>query len=174
MLIRTRFSIALAGFALLTAFALAQEPVKPSLTPRIITATKQVTMFSGLENQMVQALKKKDKAAVEAMLTDEFTVHFPSADPLAGDEWLDSVMSKDFVLKSCVLRQFWVADLGASAVVSYDRLQESTSKGKDDGGEFFVVDLWKKVGDSWKLSDRYVSKVSSTIPKTPVKPTGKQ
>ncbi len=174
MLIRTRSGVVLAAFALLTALAMAQEPVKPSLSPRIITATKQVTMFSGLENQMIQALKKNDKAAIQAMLTDEFTVHFPSADPLASDEWLDSVMSKDFVLKSCVLRQFWVADLGTAAVVSYDRLQESTLKGKDDGGEFYVVDLWKKEGDTWKLSDRYVSKVSSTIPKGPVKPTGKQ
>ena len=28
-------------------------------------------------------------------------------------------------------------------------------------GEFFVVDLWKKDGDAWKLANRYVSKVSS-------------
>jgi hypothetical protein len=38
------------------------------------------------------------------------------------------------------------------------------------------VDLWKKDGDTWKLASRYVSKVSSqpSIPKAPVKPTGKQ
>jgi len=60
--------------------------------------------------------------------------------------------------------------------VNFDRVQESTLNGKSDGGEFFVVDLWKKSGDSWKLANRFVSKVSSapSIPKAPIKPTGKQ
>jgi len=159
-----------------TVFASAQEPVKPQLTPRIITATKQVTMFSNMEKQMLQAVQKKDKAALEAMLTDEFAIEVPDADMLPGEDWLDSVMSKDFTLKSFVIRQMSVADLGDSAVVKYDRIQESTYKGKPDGGEFFVVDLWKKSGDMWKLANRYVAKVSSTpyMPKGPVKPTGKQ
>jgi hypothetical protein len=70
----------------------------------------------------------------------------------------------------------YVTDLGNAAVVSYDRIQESTYKGKNDGGEFYVVDLWQKEGDTWKLANRYVSMVSSTpsVPKGPIKPTGKQ
>jgi ketosteroid isomerase-like protein len=167
---------------LLTAFAIflfisvasAQEPVKPPLHPRIVTATRQVTLFSGLEKQMLEAVQKKDKAALQAMITEDCTVHLPDADPMPSDDWLESVMSKDYNLKSFVVRQVDVADLGNAAVVSYDRVQESRFKGQTDGGEFFVVDLWKKVGDSWKLSDRYVSKVGSTpyMPKD-VKPTGK-
>ncbi len=159
-----------------TFFAAAQEPVKPTLTPRIITATKQVTMFTGLENQMLQVVQKKDKAALEAMLTDEFSIELPDADILAGDDWVDSVMSKDFALKSFVVRQMSVSQLSDAAVVKYDRIQDSTYQGKPDGGEFFVVDVWKKSGDSWKLANRYVSKVSSTpyMPKGPIKPTGKQ
>ena len=55
-------------------FAGAQEPVKPSLTPTIITATRQVAMFTGLEKRMLLAVQKKDKAALEAMSTDEFEI----------------------------------------------------------------------------------------------------
>jgi ketosteroid isomerase-like protein len=165
--------IAFIGISMVSA---AQEPTKPTLTPRIITATKQVTMFTGIERQMLQAAQKKDKAVLGAMMTEDCSIHLPNADPLDGEDWVDSVMNKDFVLKSFVVRQMTVADLGNAAVVSYDRIQESTYKGQNDGGEFYVVDLWKKDGDSWKLSDRYVSKVSSTpyMPKGPVKPTGKQ
>lgn len=154
----------------------AQEPVKPKLNPRIITATRQVTIFTGLEKQLLEAVQKKDKAALQAMLTDEFTIHMPDADPLASDDWLDSVMSKDFTLKRFIIRQMSVADLGNAAVVSYDRLQESSFAGQNDGGEFYVVDLWKKDGDNWKLADRHVAKVGSTavMPKGPVRPTGKQ
>jgi hypothetical protein len=154
----------------------AQEPVKPALSPRIITATKQVSMFAGMENQLLQAVQKKDKAAAQAMLSDDLIIEMPDADPLPGDDWLDSVMAKDYTLKSFVVRQMSAIDLGDAVVVKFDRIQEAASKGHADSGEFFVVDLWKKDGDTWKLASRYVSKVSSqpSIPKGPAKPTGKQ
>jgi ketosteroid isomerase-like protein len=166
-----RRSIAiLIGAALLAA---AQEPVKPKLTPRIMTATRQVSLFTGLETQMLQAVQKKDKSALTAMLTEDFNVDMPDADRLAGDDWVDSVMAKGYSLKKFGVRQVSVIDLGTAAVVKFDRLQEATHNGASDTGEFFVVDLWKKDGETWKLANRYVSKVSSTVPTADEKPTGK-
>jgi hypothetical protein len=68
-----------------------------------------------------------------------------------------------------------VADLGDAAVVKYERVQQATYLGKDQSGEFFVVDLWKKGGDTWKLANRYVAKVGA-VPAGPVapRPTGKE
>jgi hypothetical protein len=154
----------------------AQEPVKPKQTPTIITATRQVTLFAGLEKQMLLAVQKKERAGLEAMLTDEFEIAMPSADPLAGEDWVDSVMAKDFSLKSFLIRQMSVADLEDAAVVKFDRIQQATFQGKSESGEFFVVDLWKKSGDSWKLANRYVAKVGaiSATPKIEPKPTGKE
>lgn len=168
-------TVCCAALLMTTIVSLAQEPVKPSLTPRIITATKQVTMFSGLERQMLQAVQSKNKAALASMLTDDCSIDMPDADAMDCGDWIDSVMNKDFVLTRFVIRQMDVADLGTAAVVSYDRVQDSRYQGKPDGGEFFVVDLWKKDGDTWKLANRYVSKVGTTpyMPKAPVKPTGK-
>lgn len=174
MLVYFRKSL-LSALIVITIFAAAQEPVKPKLTPHIITATRQVTIFTGLENQLLQAVQKKDKAGLEAMLSDDLTIEMPNADPLPGDDWLDSVMTKDYSLKSFVVRQMSVIDLGNAAVVKFDRIQEASSKAGKDSGEFFVVDLWKKSGETWKLASRSVSKVSS-VPLVPgsVKPTGKQ
>jgi hypothetical protein len=174
---RVRFFAFLLSVLIVTAiFPAAQEPVKPALTPRIITATKQVTIFNGLENQLLQAIQKKDKAAAQAMLSDDMNIEMPNADPLPGDDWLDSVLAKDYTLKSFVVRQMSASDLGNAVVVKFNRLQEATFKGQPDSGEFFVVDLWKKNGDSWKLANRYVAKVNSNASsvKKPVKPTGKQ
>jgi Domain of unknown function (DUF4440) len=156
--------------------AFAQEPVKPNLTPTIITATRQVALFSGLEKQMLQAVQKKDKAGLETMLTDEFEIAMPDADPLAGEDWVDSVVAKDFTLKSFGIRQVSVADLGEAAVVKFDRIQQATYQGKDQSGEFFVVDLWKKSGDTWKLANRYVARVGAVpaASKVAPKPTGKE
>jgi ketosteroid isomerase-like protein len=168
------------GVVALAIVAFAQEPVKPALHPRIVTATRQATLFSGLEKQMLDAVQKKNAAALKTMLTEECTIHLPDADPMPGDEWVESVMSNDFNLKSYVVRQVDVAEVGNTAVVSYERVQESTFKGQNDGGEFFVVDLWKKDGEQWKLADRYVSKVGAPVPtptsgaKGDVKPTGKK
>lgn len=161
---------------LLCLVAAAQEPVKPKLTPAIITATRQVTLFTGLEKQFLQAVQKRDKAALQALLTDDFEIAMPDADPLASDDWLEAVTANDFNLKSFVVRQISVADLGDSTVVKFDRLQEATFKGRNDSGEFFVVDLWKKSGDTWKLANRYVSKVASLPENVKVqsKPTGKE
>jgi hypothetical protein len=158
------------------AVAAAQEPVKPNLSPQIITATKQVTLFTGLEKQMLQAIEKKDKPALEAMLMDDFQIEMPNADPLPGEDWLDSLMANDFSLKSFVIRQMSVADLGDYAIVKFDRIQQAIYKGQNDTGEFFVVDLWKKSGDSWKLANRYVAKVSAipAMPKISPKPTGRE
>lgn len=156
--------------------AAAQEPVQPKLTPTIRTATRQVVLFTGLERQMLEAVQKKDKAALNAMLDDDFEIAMPGSDPLAGEEWVDSVLAQNFVLKSFVMRQMSVVDLGGSAVVKYDRLQQATLKGQDRSGEFFVVDLWKKTGDSWKLANRYVARVRAGAASVKVhpKPTGKE
>lgn len=151
--------------------ALAQEPVKPKLNPRIITATRQVQMFTDMEMQFLKTVQKKDQAGLQAMLTDEFQIQMPDADPLDGEEWLGQVMSKEFTLKSFGIREVSVVDLGNAAVVKFERKQEAVHKGGSQNGQFFVVDLWKKDGDTWKLANRYVSKFSSVVPVT--KPTGK-
>jgi ketosteroid isomerase-like protein len=163
-------------FTVAVLLAAAQEPVKPKRSPRSIsTATRQVATFAGLEMQLLQAVVKKDKAALTAMLTDDFALEMPDADRIAGEDWVDSVIDKDFVLQKFGVRQTSVIDLGNAAVVKYERLQQATYKGAKDSGEFFVVDLWKKDGDTWRLANRYVSKVSSVVPaQSAPKPTGKQ
>ncbi len=159
----------------ITVVAAVQEPLQPKLAPRIITATRQVTLFTELEMRLLQAAQRKDQAGLEGLLGDDFEIAMPDADPLPGDDWVDSVMAKDFVLKSFVIRQMSVADLGDSAIVKFDRLQQAALKGESRSGEFFVVDLWKKSGDSWKLANRYVAQVR-TLPLEPrirPKPTGR-
>jgi ketosteroid isomerase-like protein len=156
--------------------AAAQEPAKPKVNPRIGTATKQVTLFNNLELQMLQAVKQKDKAGLEALLSDDLIIAMPDADPLAGEDWVDSVMARNFSVKSFAIRNMTVANGGDSAIVKFDRLLQATLNGKNESGEYFVVDLWKKSGDSWKLANRYVAKVGSVpaMPKIEPKPTGKE
>jgi hypothetical protein len=161
------------GVSLITS---AQEPVRPPLSPRIITATRQVTIFTDLETQMLRAIKAKDQAALSKLVAEDCMIEMPDSDPLPADEWMTSVLSKNYTLKSFMVRQISAIEQDDSVIVKYDRVQEAAYKGAADNGEFFVVDLWKKNGDAWKLANRYVAKVSSTPwmpPKGDLKPTGK-
>ncbi len=160
----------------LTLLIAAQEPVKPPLSPRIITATRQVSIFTDLERQMLRAIQTKDKAALSNLVEDDCLIEMPDSDPLTADDWMDSVFSKEYSLRSFQLRQVSAEEHGDFVIVKFDRVQQASYKGAQDNGEFFVVDLWSKNGDSWKLANRYVSKVSTIpwMPKGDVKPTGKQ
>ena len=156
--------------------AAAQEPVKPPLNPRIITATRQVSIFTDLEKQLLKAVQSKNEATLKNLVADDCMIEMPDADPMPGDDWIASVLSKDYALKSFSVRQVSALDQGDFVVVKFDRVQQATYKGAAEDGEFFVVDVWKKDGENWKLANRYVSKVSSVpwMPKGDVKPTGKQ
>jgi ketosteroid isomerase-like protein len=159
----------------ITVLAAAQEPVKPQLHPRIITATRSAQIFIDLELQMLKAIQKKDQAGLQAMLTDDLSIAMPDADPLPGEDWVNSVMAKDFTLKSFAIRELLAVDLGNAMVVKFERRQDAVYKGSAAGGEFFVVDVWKKDGDKWKLANRFVSKSgTASTPKGPIRPTGKQ
>src|SRR4051812_25984485 len=68
-------SMRIRNFVLISVIALAafsagsaQEPIKPSLNPRIITATRQVTIFNGLENQLLRAVQSKDQAGLSKLV----------------------------------------------------------------------------------------------------------
>jgi ketosteroid isomerase-like protein len=169
-----RFAWLIVLFATLSVAA--QEPIKPPLNPRIITATRQVSIFTNLETQLLKAVQAKDQAALKNLVADDCMVEMPDADPLSSDDWISSVLAKDFQLKSFQVRQVSALEQGETVIVKFDRVQESTYKGTPDSGEFFVIDVWKKSGDSWKLANRYVAKISSVpwMPKGDVKPTGKQ
>ena len=140
------------------------------------SATRQVTEFTALETLILKAVQKKDREGLQRLILEDFAISMPGADVLRGDEWMEQVMGKDYSLKSFEVRQFSVMDLGDSALVVFDRSLQATYKGKAGSGEFFVVDLWKKSGDAWKLANRYVARVSSVAAAAPPahKPTGKQ
>jgi Domain of unknown function (DUF4440) len=176
MLVRNffRWFIVVFTFVFFAVFAAAQEPVQPKLTPRIITATRQVNIFSALEKQLLTSAQKKDQAGLSSLLAEDFTIEIPDADPIAGEDWIGQVMDKKYSLQSFVIRQMSAADLGNAVVVKFDRILHATLNGTDKSGEFFVVDLWRKSGDSWKLANRYVTRVADAPASEHPRPSGKQ
>ena len=85
-------------------------------------------------------------------------------------------MAKDYSLKSFTIRQMSAVDGGALCWLSLIACRKPLQKANPKVANFLSSTCGKKTGDSWKLANRFVSKVSSVpfTPKTDARPTGKQ
>jgi hypothetical protein len=144
------------------------DPLQGS--PKIVTATKGVEQFWGIETALAQALKKKDQAALGKLLNDDFKVWMPNqtGSAVGREDWLNSGKENPIpVRRSQMAVQFYqdvvvVKFLGEGAAVA----------GKASPHQFFVVDLWEKNDTGWELTNRYMSAIAPVA--MPARPSGKE
>ena len=150
-------------------FASAQQ-VKPGGI-RIQTATRQVVLFSHLESDLNDAISQHDKNKLAAMLADDFEVRTPSlsGDPIPREEWITKAMSGELPQPS---RRGGMAVRSFSDTAVVDFVEETATESSSPAR--FVVDVWKRSGQNWKLAVRYVSETQVKEADDAVKPTGKQ
>jgi hypothetical protein len=53
------------------------------------------------------------------------------------------------------------------AVVSLLLTQKATFAGRDRSGDFYLVDVWKKNGDSWQMIARYSTPIGKKFDRSP-------
>ena len=130
-------------------------------TGRIPTVTRLVKIFSELEAALQTQAHSADPAALEQSLDPSFEMRDAASpgSPVPRDEWLHEARASAAANRS--IDQMAVHDLGAYAIVSFREV--------DPGAEWvtqrFVVDCWKREGDTWKLAIRYASAVPATSQK---------
>jgi hypothetical protein len=115
---------------------------------RIPTVTRLVQLFSTLESELMAAVQKGDTAAIDKMLADDFELRSGAmpGTPTPRAEWLQRSHGQ----VAAPIEQMAVHDYGSAAVVSY--LWKRGAR-----HDIFIVDVWGKSGDAWKLSARYAS-----------------
>jgi len=138
------------------AWAVGDEPG----TTRIPTVTRTVKIFTELENAISSAIQKRDAAALQKMISEDFELRIgklPGA-PIPRAQWMDSVLREPFVPTR--IEQMAVHDFSNIAVVSF--LESVAVAGKHDvGKDVFVVDVWKPAGNTWQLAIRYAGPADS-------------
>jgi Domain of unknown function (DUF4440) len=138
---------------------------------QILTPTRQVTLFSDLENQLMHALQKKDAAALQRLLDEDFEISEATrSNPIAHEELIDALPALN--LESFLIRRMSAHDFSETVSVDFVASAKGDFGGKDVSGQYYIVDLWRKSGDSWRLAVRYLSKITSR-PQMHPKPTGK-
>jgi ketosteroid isomerase-like protein len=125
---------------------------------RVPTVTRLVQLFSGLENDWMEAVRRRDEAAVTRILGDSFEMRSalaPSGPVPAGD-WVRNAVH-EFHLRSFRISEMAVRELGTVAVVSFRLAQEGELGGKEESAECFVADVWMRQDGAWKVAARYAA-----------------
>jgi uncharacterized protein DUF4440 len=162
------FSLLLSNVA-----SMGQNPAPPT---RIVTTTRLVAIFSQMEADWLRATQQKDQATLQRLLAEDFQVWTPAppGEPLPREQWFDEILAEK--LDSFRIRQMAVRGLNDStAVVSFVLSQTVVRAGHRHTSDFFIVDLWRKIDESWQATDRYSSPIRAVSAgrQEEVKPTGK-
>ena len=170
---RTALSLALfVGLLQIPSFAVGQAPEPGGR--RIVTTTRLVARYSDFEQQLTNAMRHKDEAALSRLLAEDFEQWTPDppGDPLPREDWMHNALTA-FTIQSFQLRQMAVRMVGDTAVVSFVLSQKAVCDGRECGGDSFIVDLWQEHKDAPQLLVRYASDIKR-LPRLPSKPTGKE
>jgi hypothetical protein len=138
---------------------------------QIGTPTRQVTMFSGLERQLLGA--QKDKTLLDAMLTEDFqewNAEQP-ADPVDRETAMQRVQAAPAVQGG--IRDMNVRMEGDTAIVSFVFVHRAEKEaGEPRTNATFIVDVWRKHGETYELAARYASPMRMQAMN--LRPTGKE
>ena len=132
--------------------------------PSSKTVDAETEFFQGLETRVANAIQLKSVAALEPLLAMDFTFNLflegRAPEVMNRDEWLKS--SEHYTLKNFELRHLAVRVFDKIAAVRLQPNHSATAGTTlDRSGEFSVVDIWSRDGDTWKLSARYLSRPDS-------------
>ena len=146
-----------------TLVAIVAAPVLAQPSPHsaaVPTVTRLVRMFSELERGLGDKIRRKDASAVDALLDPSFEMRIGSAPgvPVPRDAWLRDARAASG--EPPRIEQMAVHDFGSVAIVSF-REHVASAGAKNRASDRFVVDCWKRDGDAWKLSVRYLSDASA-------------
>ncbi|HZQ63146.1 MAG TPA: nuclear transport factor 2 family protein [Casimicrobiaceae bacterium] len=123
---------------------------------RVPTVTRLVKIFAELEAKVDDAIAASNSSALEALLTDDFELRAGDSPgtPVARAEWLQGVAKQRNAHRRD--EQFAVHDEGTFALVSFRQVPQGAR-----APALFIVDVWQKTGEDWKLAIRYAGSAAS-------------
>ncbi len=119
-------------------------------------------MFNKLERDWMQAVQKRDQAALDALLAPEF-IERRSTDPghdVPRADWMQDALN-NYKLDSFSARDMVIRAFLGNAVVSFVQSRKATAAGADRSGDFFIVDLWEVNQGNWRVAARFVSPMAN-------------
>jgi ketosteroid isomerase-like protein len=133
--------------------------------------TRNVAIFTKLENALADAVQRHDTDALSHLVTDDFEIRSAPVPgvPTARDEALQALTQ--LPPQPSAIGQMAVHEYGDLMVVSFVWKRGEGAAGAAAGASqsFFVVDTWKRAGADWKVAVRYAAPLvdgAATVPGT--------
>ncbi len=122
--------------------------VKPQAPEKGTSVQQELTKLS---NQWNDAMAKRDVAALERILSDDWISAGFEEGVGTKAQFLADLKSGDYALSSTVVHEMNVRAYGNAAVVvtHYTTVKEQY-KGKDISGSYRTIDTWVKRGGRWQ------------------------
>ena len=118
----------------------------------IPTVTRLVKIFLEREQALDAAVRGGDAQSLDRLLTDDFELREGAhpGSPVPRADWMRDVIGKRTANPS--IEGMAVHDFGTVAIASFSE--------SDPKATAFIVDVWRREGDVWKLAVRYATATS--------------
>jgi ketosteroid isomerase-like protein len=128
--------------------------------------TRNVMIFSELENAWLGAVQKRDTKSLDKLVADNFELRTSAAPgvPTAREESLRQALQLPPFESS--IGQMAVHEFGDLMLVSF-LWKIDAPKGSGLAQNVFVVDTWRRNADSWQVVVRYASPVDEASAAVP-------
>jgi ketosteroid isomerase-like protein len=107
--------------------------------------------ITALERDWAAAIVKKDAAALNRLLADDFNGTSPTAHTFTKTAAVQDLRSGKYVVASMVLDEISVNVYGDVAVAFTSQKESSKYAGTDTSGHYHFTDVWVKKGGRWQV-----------------------
>ena len=128
------------------------EPQKPSaatVAPAVPTEDVESTVMQ-LEKDWVSAIEKKDTAALDRLLADDFVGTSPTSHTYTKTQAIRDITDARYVVDTMELHDVSVNVYGTTAVSFTSQEEKSKYERQDTSGHYHFTDVWVKKGGRWQ------------------------
>ena len=118
------------------------KPAAATTVTAPASAAEIEPMITQMERDWTAAIVKKDLAALEGILADDFNGTSPTAETYPKSTAIDDLKSGTYVVNKMDLDEVSVNVYGDAAVAFTSQEEKSKYAGKDTSGHYHFTDVW--------------------------------
>lgn len=145
----------------------ASSPPEPATAaPEVASSASEdvEAVVTYLEREWVAAIVKKDAAALDQLLAEEFAGTSPSAHTYTKDMAIKDLTSGMYVVTSMAIDEISVNSYGNVAVAFTSQEEMSSYNGNDLSGHYHYTDVWVKKDGRWQAVASHGSRYDKKHP----------
>jgi len=153
-MLNMKLAAAVTSLALLFACAAPQSPQSPQPDLSVVAAT-----LSAQADAWDKAIVRKDRAAVEANMADDFRQIDAAGNVETKASFLEGLLSPDLQIDPYTVEDFDVRLYGDVALLSGRTRMTGRYQGKPFTSHYRYIDIYVRRGGAWKIVSVQVSRI---------------